>query len=379
MNGSRAEANAETRRLLSELYTDLRTKGHATRLAEAAEHLDHDIDTALKAALANLLAHHHFGARNFERALHYGSLWHKYDPGNATAERSLAAALIRLRRWDEAIQVLQRRIARRNDDFEAHSLLCNCLGHTGYLAAAREHGTLALVLKDASAVAPAYDLSSVRVPPFDPEHPGRNIISFSLFGTNQRYVKGALANIRAARILYPGWTCRFHVDDSLPTAIVRQFLGEHAEVKIVRGLPVEKFGTFWRFLVADDPSVDRFLVRDCDSVVNIRERVAVDEWLASVRHFHLMRDFYTHSELVLAGLWGGVRGSLPPMAAAIRAYVDQAIHHRTLDQQFLRDVMWPTMRQSVLTHDSQFAFDQRRDFPAVGTLPPGHHVGRADF
>jgi hypothetical protein len=378
-SGSRSAANAEARRLLAELYADLKSKGSAARIADATAHLDTDIDTSLKAALANLLAHHHFRVGNFEGALHYANLWHHYEPGNATAERSLASALIRLRRWDDAIDLLRRRVSRHDDDFEAHSLLCNCLGHVGRLDEAREHGTLALLLKDASAVAPAHDLSSVPVPPPDPDHPQRNVISFSLFGTNDRYIKGALANIRAARILYPTWTCRFHVDDALPTAIVRQFLGEHAEVKIVRGLPVEKYGTFWRFLVADDPTVDRFIVRDCDSVVSIRERVAVDEWLVSGCHFHVMRDCYTHSELVLAGLWGGVRGSLPPMAGAIRAYGEQAFHHRTLDQQFLREMIWPTMRQSVLTHDSQFAFGERRDFPIVGTLPPGQHVGRADF
>ena len=95
----------------------------------------------------------------------------------------------------------------------------------------------ALALKDASAAAPVHDLSSVPVPQTDADPALRSVISFSLFGTNQRYTRGALANIRAARILYPTWTCRFHVDDALPTAIVRQFLGENAEVKIVRGLP----------------------------------------------------------------------------------------------------------------------------------------------
>jgi len=50
-----------------------------------------------------------------------------------------------------------------------------------------------------------------------------------------------------------------------------------------------------------------------------------------------------------------------------------------LDQCFLREEMWPTIRQSVLVHDSQFAFGNRRDFPGVGKMLPGHHVGQIEF
>ena len=31
-------------------------------------------------------------------------------------------------------------------------------------------------------------------------------------------------------------------------------------------------GMFWRFLVADDPTVDRYIIRDSDSRLNARER-----------------------------------------------------------------------------------------------------------
>jgi hypothetical protein len=56
-------------------------------------------------------------------------------------------------------------------------------------------------------------------------------------------------------------------------------------------------------------------VRDADSVLNLRERLAVDDWLASGRWFHIMRDWWSHTDLVLAGMWGGVAGVLPPCAA----------------------------------------------------------------
>jgi hypothetical protein len=48
---------------------------------------------------------------------------------------------------------------------------------------------------------------------------------------------------------------------------------------------------------------------------------------------------------------------------------------RTADQEFLREALWPSIRQSVLTHDSQFAFGEACDFPAAGRLPPDCWVG----
>src|SRR5271165_2628707 len=38
------------------------------------------------------------------------------------------------------------------------------------------------------------------------------------------------------------------------------------------------------------------------------------------------------------------------------------------DQEFPRDQLGPTILPSVMTHDSQFAFGERRDFLATGTL-----------
>jgi hypothetical protein len=67
----------------------------------------------------------------------------------------------------------------------------------------------------------------------------------------------------------------------------------------------------------------------------------------------------------------------PGLLDEVRAFVSDArfSRGRTADQEFLRDRLWPTMRQSVLVHDSQFAFGERRDFPAVGGLLPGRTLG----
>jgi hypothetical protein len=136
-------------------------------------------------------------------------------------------------------------------------------------------------------------------------------------------------------------------------------------------------GEALRNLVADGAQFDRCVVRDADAVINTRERVAVDEGLASARHFHVMRGGPRQAELALAGMRGGVRGALPPMRPAIMAFVSDAsrLRGRIADQAFLRAMIWPIIRPSMLAHDSQLAFSDRRDFPRLGQLPPGRSIG----
>jgi hypothetical protein len=60
----------------------------------------------------------------------------------------------------------------------------------------------------------------------------------------------------------------------------------------------------WRFLPLGDPLVDIFVVRDLDSRLTQRERVAVEEWENSNYTVHAMRDNSNHGTSLLGGMWG---------------------------------------------------------------------------
>jgi hypothetical protein len=335
-------------------------------------------DPMVRGEMARLLGFFWLRRFNTEKAVHYSDMANELLHGNIDSTYNAMFALLQARQWTGAISRAHDAIARFGDMFQWHNILCTAYGRAGQMTEARYHGTRCLELKDAAAVgSPVRDLSAVPVPPFDPARPERNIISFSLFGDDERYTRTAILNARAARFLYIGWTCYFYVDDLVPVPVIQALGAEGALVLKVNGLPTNPFGTFWRFLVADDEEVDRYIVRDADSVLNIRECVAVQEWLASDRHFHVMRDNFDHGELILAGMWGGVRGALPPIGPWAKRYLASRtdLPGRTADQEFLRDQLWPTIRTSVMTHDSQFAFGERRDFPAAGCLPDGCYVG----
>ena len=122
--------------------------------------------------------------------------------------------------------------------------------------------------------------------------------------------------------IYPGWRCRFYIDGSVPATTVDRLRTLDAEIVERARKSGSQRSYFWRYEVANDADVDRYLVRDVDAVINTKERVAVDDWIASGKHFHVMRDYITHTELMLAGMWGRGQGR----AAAARPADRYVLH-----------------------------------------------------
>jgi hypothetical protein len=68
------------------------------------------------------------------------------------------------------------------------------------------------------------------------------------------------------------------------------------------------FPMTWRFLPMMDPTVDRMLCRDTDSLITAREVAAVNQWLhQSNGTFHLMHDHPFHCASYFLG---GIRKQL---------------------------------------------------------------------
>lgn len=297
-------------------------------------------------------------------------------PDDAHMLSNYGTVLSRLGRFEEAYEVLARSIELAPEMANAHDAQARVASRLERFEEGRRHGEISLELKDAQA---AKSEKIFPIPetlaPFGYEEPRENVIAFSLWGANGRYCDGALRNARLAPALYPGWRCRFFCDDTVPQRVRAGLSEAGAEIVMMeRKRPFD--GLFWRFLVINDGRTKRFLIRDADSVINVRERVAVDEWLASGKAFHVMRDFWSHSEVMLAGMWGGVGGVLPPLDDLLADFHITTLENWHLDQWFLRQMVWPTARQSCLVHDSIFRALGARDFPAVGRLPPDQHVGQ---
>jgi len=288
--------------------------------------------------------------------------------------RSEALCLNRLGRAQEAYD-LAHSLTASHDDEDYFDLMADICGALGKAEEARDYGTAALAVRDRKfGIGPRYPL-----PDSPPSSKGKKVIAFSLFGKNPRYCEVAILNCEVASELLPDWQCRFYCDETVPGHVRQRIVKNGGEVLLVDDATRKSIpALMWRFLAADDRDVSRFLMRDADSLIGEREAAAVNDWIESGKWFHVMRDYYTHTEVILAGMWGGCNGAIPSMREEIEKYVTPELFgKRHVDQHFLRKHIWPTARQSVLSHDSQFKFFNNVPFPHVpgASLDGAHHVG----
>lgn len=184
----------------------------------------------------------------------------------------------------------------------------------------------------------------------------KRVVAFSLWGANPKYTTGALKNADLAPQIYPGWICRFYVDQTVPAEVVQALQArEQVEVVQMEGDRGWKMA-FARFLPAADPDVEVVICRDTDSRLNLREKAAVDAWLNGPQRFHLMRDHPRHNVPMLAGLWG-VKGNIPDLVTLIDQhlidYADLGLRYG-IDQHFLTTKIYPRAQSSCLVHDEVF-------------------------
>jgi hypothetical protein len=188
-------------------------------------------------------------------------------------------------------------------------------------------------------------------------------------------------NALSASAIYTGWTCRFYVSQEVQDPVIRQLRDAGAEVAR-RQRRYEADGLFWRFFPASESGVDAVIVRDVDSRLSERERLAVEEWLDSGAAIHIMRDHPNHRNLIMGGMWGCRAGAIPSVRRLIWNWRWRrwrkglpAFDRYGLDQLFLSEMVYPRCRHSACIHTDwvRFSGEAVRPFP----LPwkPSGYVG----
>jgi tetratricopeptide (TPR) repeat protein len=283
-------------------------------------------------------------------------------------QKSLIVTLSNMKRYDEAIARASQYIERHGDDLTVLDVLKVGHFYRGRVEEAIRYGQRALELRDAEAC---------RNPPpmavHDPSGPvGRSMISFSLWGPAPFYSYGAMINLVLSRTVYPGWTCRFYVDAAVPRACVAFLKDNGAEVRNIED-EYPGVGLFQRFLVMNDASVERFLVRDCDARLSAAEAALEAQWIDSGYPFHVIRDHVLHNELMIGCLWAGRTDCGIDIVDLMRRYF---VHGPSAkyghDQRMLGLMLWPLIRSRCLVHDKFYTL------PGVETQPlpdPKSHFG----
>ncbi len=318
-----------------------------------------------------LLADYQSSAKVLEEAC-------QFYPDDDEIAANWVAMLSRTGDHNKAVSAGERALVLNPNNVVVLDALANCYSKLGEAEKAIETGNKSLFLKDA--LPKEYD---------DQWEPPRalinattkdkkRVIAFSLWGNQEAYINGAIRNLLLANDLYAGWEIWIYHDTSVDQNKLALLADLGAKLIKQTDGQSEKNKLCWRFQVANHTEVGYFLVRDIDSVFSVRERLAVQEWLDSGLWFHTINDWWTHTDLVLGGLWGGVAGVLPNVWQSVLDYSPKALATPNIDQWFLRDRVWPYIKQSCCIHDRFYRPQFARPIP--GPAPVGNqHIGCCEF
>jgi hypothetical protein len=198
----------------------------------------------------------------------------------------------------------------------------------------------------------------------------QKIISYSLFGNNDRYTQGAIINANLAAKHMPDWEVHIWHDDSVPVKVLEElFMMDNVTLKFINSdAPM----TTARFRSVDKNSIVIF--RDVDDRISIRGIQAVNEWIDSELPYHIIKDHPEgHSAPMLAGLWGA-RDCNIDMNSLIENYfnIDRELN-RNSDQEFLSEIIYPMIKNKTLFHSEHYTIKIEGDSKMVSFSTPNRY------
>ena len=185
----------------------------------------------------------------------------------------------------------------------------------------------------------------------------KQVISFSLYGKEMRFLVGAIKNAELAQRFFPGFTVRYYYGKSVPKWVISTLL-VFPHVELIKVDDTENsIARTWRFMACTDKNVDVVLSRDVDARLSLREAEAHQEFMESGFNFHIIRDHpIGHQYLISAGMFAmktAAYGDLMHKELLAHEFNDEYM----ADQNFLNHKIYPKIAHDCLFHDEYYQFD----------------------
>jgi len=195
-----------------------------------------------------------------------------------------------------------------------------------------------------------------------------NVVSFGVWGNATCYNYGVLENAIIIKDKLPDYECWVYHNNSLPKQI-EELLKKVGNVHLFHMNDTnDKRNTMWRFMPAFDKRVNICLVRDADSRIEEKELKAVEEWLASDKDFHIMRDHPMHKRKILAGMWGCRNQILVHIFNNFLEYIKVPYlkSNWIVDETYLTNHIYPRVVKKAFVHASYNRYEKNaRPFPKI--------------
>lgn len=189
-----------------------------------------------------------------------------------------------------------------------------------------------------------------------------NYISFSLFGTNPKYINGAIRNSELRHKFFPNWTPIYYIGNSISSEVERNLRSNGALIRRISFIENQS-ATLWRFLAVLESDANFVIFRDCDSRLSIRDNAAVSEWVKSGKDIHVIRDHPNHTARILSGLWGCFAPNVKDSLTGDLNFTSKSYYG--IDQDYLENHIYKLFKSSILVHDSFFGIEKNaKSIPA---------------
>lgn len=203
----------------------------------------------------------------------------------------------------------------------------------------------------------------------------KRVLTFSLWGDKPIYNVGAIKNAHLSQHFYPTFECWFYVHiQTVPQSTI-EALQALNNVKLII-----KYGDLttckpmmWRYEAIDDPSVEIMMSRDTDTRIWYREKLSVDNWLASGKTFHIMRDHPHHTFCIMGGMFGTKK--IPGVNWKERMATITQTSDKNYDQDFLRDHIYPFIYNDAWIHANFYKIEGAENVFAISYNHYAHFIG----
>lgn len=182
------------------------------------------------------------------------------------------------------------------------------------------------------------------------------IIAFSLFGSIERYRLGLIRNIEIAAHLFPDWICLAYCDEENYKHL-EHLRFDNARIVLQQKESNGLSGAAWRLNACHDPASEIILFRDTDSLLTLREKEIVQEWLNLPYDVHLIRDHPLHTSAVMCGMFGIKSEARKLLSKVIKDHLPT--HPQTdygNDQDFLTKHFYPKITNRALVHTTSVRY-----------------------
>ena len=175
----------------------------------------------------------------------------------------------------------------------------------------------------------------------------KNVIAFSLWEDNSSLLKSAVKNIKLAKNLYPDWVCRFYVSNDISENVIDELNSDDRTEVVVIHEEGSPLSSLWKFEVADDITVDNFIVRDIDRPLSKGEVSEVNDWMESDKIFHVIREENQLAPMV-PNLWGMKCGKIKGIKKMINEFMKTGHYgnEEGVDQAFMWAAIIPLAQMS---------------------------------